>query len=464
MKADAGNVLNESNEANNTTTRTLVVGPDLTIFTLMAPATGAAGSTIAVSDTIKNQGAGQAAASRTRFYFSANSVLDAADVLLPDSRAVPVLATGQTNTGTTSVTIPSSASAGTYFIIGKADGEDVVAETSETNNTSARSIQIGADLLVSLLTVPGNGGADSTIVVSDTTKNQGGAGAGASMTRFYLSANGVLDTGDVLLGGRDVAPLAAGASSVATTTLAIPPGTASGAYYILAKADGDGAVQETSETNNTTPGSIQIGSDLVVSAMTAPAKSGAGLVITVTDTVTNQGGGSATSSATRFYLSSNSTLEVGDVLLAGVHQVPDLAVGASHAGTTSLLIPPVAPGAYYIIAKADADNVVIESRETNNTQARAIQIGGDLIVSTVTAPAKAGADAPFAVVDTTMNQGGGSVGPTVTKIYLSANTALDASDALVGSRVVPDLAAGAANASTRRWSQFPEARLQASTT
>ncbi len=447
-KADAAGVLTESNEANNTTTRTLVVGPDLMIFTLTAPAAGAAGSAVAVSDTVKNQGAGQAAASRTRFYFSTNSVLDAADVLLPDSRAVPVLAAGATNTGTTNVIIPPSANAGTYFIIGKADGDDAIAETSETNNTSARSIQIGADLLVSALTVPGNGGADSTIVVSDTTKNQGGAGAGASITRFYLSANGVFDTGDVLLGRRDVLPLAAGASSVASTTLAIPPGTASGAYYVLARADGDSTVPETSETNNTTPGAIQIGSDLVVSAMTAPAKSGAGMTIAVSDTVANQGGGSASPSATRFYLSVNSTLEAGDLLLAGAHQVPDLAVGASSTATTSVVIPPTAPGAYYIIAKADADNVVIEGRETNNTQARAIQIGGDLIVSAVTAPSKAGADAPFAVADTTMNQGGGPVGPTVTRIYLSANTVLDASDTLVGSRVIPDLAAGAMNAGT----------------
>ena len=124
------------------------------MFTLTAPATGAAGTTVTVTDTVKNQGAGQAAASRTRFYFSANSVLDAADVLLPDSRALPGLATGATNTGTTNVTIPSSAAQGTYFIIGKADGDGAIAETNETNNTSARSIQIGADLLVSALTVP----------------------------------------------------------------------------------------------------------------------------------------------------------------------------------------------------------------------------------------------------------------------------------------------------------------------
>ena len=151
---------------------------------------------------------------------------------------------------------------------------------------------------------------------------------------------------------------------------------------------------------------------------------------------------------TRFYLSANSTLDGGDVLLPGVHIAPDLAAGASASGSTTLVIPQTAPGPYNIIAKADADNVVIESRETNNTQARTIQIGGDLIVSTITAPAKAGADVPFAVSDTTTNQGGGPVGPTVTKIYLSANTTLDSSDPLVGSRAIPDLAAGATNAGT----------------
>jgi len=90
---------------------------------------------------------------------------------------------------------------------------------------------------------------------------------------------------------RDVPPLAAGATSVASTMLTIPPGTESGAYYTLAKADGDSSVLETSETNNTTPGAIQIGSDLVVSAITVPAKSGAGMTVTVVDTATNQGGG-----------------------------------------------------------------------------------------------------------------------------------------------------------------------------
>lgn len=442
-RADADNVLSESSESNNSTARLLLVGPDLAILSLSLPATGAAGGTIAVTDTVKNQGAGEAPASRTRFYLSANTSLDGGDVLLAEVRAVPPLAAGATSAGTTTVTIPPATGVGTHYVIAKADGDALVAEANETNNASARAIQIGADLVVSAMSVPGNGGADSTIVVSDTSRNQGAGVAAASVTRFYLSVNALLDASDALVGGRTVPLLAAGASSVASTTLAIPAGTAPGTYYIVAKADGDSSVPETSETNNTFARAIQIGSDLVVSAISLPAKTGVGMTIAVTNTVTNQGGGPASSSATRFYLSANSTLETGDVLLSGMQQVPDLAAGASYIGSTALLIPPTASGSYYVIAKADADGVVLESRETNNTLGRTIQIGGDLAVSSITAPTKAGADLPFVVSDTTVNQGGAAVGPTVTKVYLSTNAVFDAADVFVGSRAIPDLAAGA---------------------
>ena len=52
------------------------------------------------------------------------------------------------------------------------------------------------------------------------------------------------------IGSRAVPPLAAGASHAGTATLTIPGGTAGGFYYLIAKADGDGAVAEASELNN----------------------------------------------------------------------------------------------------------------------------------------------------------------------------------------------------------------------
>jgi hypothetical protein len=43
--------------------------------------------------------------------------------------------------------------------------------------------------------------------------------------------------------------------------------------------------------------------------------------------------------------------------------------------------PGSGPGAYYVIAQADADGTVVETSENDNATARAITIGPDLAVS-----------------------------------------------------------------------------------
>ncbi len=78
-----------------------------------------------------------------------------ADVVL-GTRAVPALAPGATDSGSTNVTLPTTLTGGTYYVIGKADGPGVIAETNETNNAMgpARAVLVGADMVVTL-DVPG---------------------------------------------------------------------------------------------------------------------------------------------------------------------------------------------------------------------------------------------------------------------------------------------------------------------
>src|SRR5204862_1301437 len=128
---------------------------------------------------------------------------------------------------------------------------------------------------------------------------------------------------------------------------------------------------ETQETNNTTARSVSVGGDLIVSALSVPATAGAGSAIAVSDSITNQGAGAVGASATRFYLSSNVTLDASDVPLGGARAVPALAAGATSSGSTVVTVPSnITAGTYYIIAKADADNTVVETQEANNTAAR----------------------------------------------------------------------------------------------
>ncbi len=450
-KADGDGTVFESSDANNTLARAISIGPDLTVSSLVVPATVAPGALVSVTDTVRNQGGGVAGATTTRFYLSTNISLDAGDTVLDGSRSVPPLAAGASSTGSASVAIPADLGVGTYYVIAKADADGAVAESSEANNTMARSVQSGADLVVSSLTVPSTVGAGTTIVVTDTTKNQGSAPAGISTTRFYLSTNLALDDADTLLGGgRPVAALGPGASSGGTTSLTIPAGLAVGTYYVIAKADADNAVAESAESNNTLARAISVGPDLTVSALQAPASIAAGSVIAVTDTVKNQGAGTAGASTTRFYLSTNFILDAADVMLDGVRAVPPLSPGFSSTGTTSVTVPAsLAVGTYYIIAKADADESVAETSENNNTNARSVAVGPDLTVSMLQAPLTVAAGAVITVSDTVKNLGASPAGASTTRFYLSTNFTLDTADIpLAGTRSVPALVPGGFNTGT----------------
>jgi hypothetical protein len=209
-----------------------------------------AGGPITVTETTSNQGAGPVGQSTTAFYLSTNTLYDPADQFL-GNRTVGALAASQSNTAQTPLVVPAGTAAGVYYVIGVADANGAVPESLENNNIrSSGTVHVGPDLTVTTLVGPPSAVAGSSISVSDTTKNQGGDTATVSLTRFYLSSNASLDVSDQLLGEREVLSLGPGLNGAGSAVLAIPASTAAGTYYIIAKADGDDAIQESLETNN----------------------------------------------------------------------------------------------------------------------------------------------------------------------------------------------------------------------
>ena len=167
------------------------------------------------------------------------------------TRPVASLGSAQTQTVTTILQIPSDVTTGSYFILARADVNNDVVESVESNNLNFASIKIGPDLTETALSVAGTAVAGGSINVTETTKNIGGGTAGTSTTRFYLSSNGLFDGNDVLICSREVGPLGAGATSLATTPCTIPADTVSGNRFLIGVVDGGNSVQETNETNNT---------------------------------------------------------------------------------------------------------------------------------------------------------------------------------------------------------------------
>ena len=422
------------------------VAPDLMVSSLTIPQRGAPGLVFLVTDTTINQGTGTAPSSTTSFYLSINSVLEASDPVVA-TRLVPELAAGTSSTGTTSVTLPDGLAPGSYSLFAKADGPGAVGETNEFNNARFGFIQIGPDITVAALSGPATAGAGSTIAVSDTTSNSGLGTASASITRFFLSADFNLDAGDVLLQGRAVPALDGGTSSTASTSLTIPAMTQDGTYYLIAKADGTDAVAESNETNNTRTVLIRVGPDLVISAATVPARAAAGSSIDVTETTQNSGTGNAVASTTGIYLSTNSLLDSADVRL-GTRAVPALAPGASSARTTSVTLPPVSAGTWYLLINADDERSVTETVETNNTRIISMLVGPDLSVASFTLPFTVAAGSTVSVGDSVKNLGAAAAGASVIRFYLSANSTFDSGDTLLGERAVGSLGAGLTSSGT----------------
>ena len=101
------------------------------------PATKVRGTSFSVTDTVENQSAFNAGASRVQYYLSLDVVKNAGDRLLTGFRAVAALAAHTASTGTMSVTIPPGTTAGSYFLLACADDAGQVIESVETNNCRA---------------------------------------------------------------------------------------------------------------------------------------------------------------------------------------------------------------------------------------------------------------------------------------------------------------------------------------
>jgi len=271
--ADDTKVVAETSETNNciaAQSTIVVLGPDLIESSVETYDSYVFRSgSFQVTDTVQNVGTEPAGASTTRYYLSSDAAIDAGDILLSGSRAVPALVAQATSTNTVTVTVPGTTPFGTYFVFACADYTKAVAETSETNNCelSPWVIEVmGPDLVEQSVsaseTVVPRGGS---FQVTDMAQNIGFEAAGTtSLTRYYLSLDYVKGPEDILLeGSRTVPALESNEISENTVTVTVPVTTPIGTYNLFACADDTGSVAETDELNNCfapgqVPGTIEV--------------------------------------------------------------------------------------------------------------------------------------------------------------------------------------------------------------
>ena len=151
--------------------------PDLVITDVSnPPASAVAGTSFNVTDTTANTGTATAGASTTSYRLSLDSAITGSDPLLSGTRSVPSLTAGTNSTGSTTVTIPTSLAAGTYFLGACADHANVVAEANETNNCRASTTTVlvsAAPKITALSPTAGPVGTSVTITGSGFGSTQG---------------------------------------------------------------------------------------------------------------------------------------------------------------------------------------------------------------------------------------------------------------------------------------------------
>jgi subtilisin family serine protease len=472
--ADDTAAIPETNESNNcrASTGTVQVTPasaDLVVSSVEDPSANTlSGGSFRATDITRNVGAANAAASTTQFYLSLNTIRDAGDVLLTGARGIPPLAPGAFSTNTVTVFIPSGTPAGPYYLLACADDLSVVTETNESNNcvASVRTTLLAlptADLAVTAVSDPPVAAVPGTSFwMTDTTLNVGPVSVPATTTRYVLSVDGVRSADDVVIGSRGMGALGPGVSSVGPGLATIPVGTATGTYFVLACADDTAQLVEANEINNcrAAAGTVAVApatADYVVTAVSEPPvtiPASAGFV--VTDTTQNAGTGGAPASTTRYYLSSNTVRDAGDVLLTGVRAVPALGAGAVSTGSVTATIPAnTAVGPYYLLACSDDTSAIPETNESNNcrastTTAQVTPASADLVVSSVDDPsANTLSGGSFRVTDITRNVGAANAGASTTRFYLSLDAVWSTGDVLLtGTRSIPPLSVNAWSSNT----------------
>ncbi len=449
--ADDWNYVSESNANNNVFYRAFTIGtPDLSVSSINV-SSGTPGSYLNFSYSLKNQGGAAAGYNYTAFYLSKDNKLDNADTYLGYDD-VAALGAGATRSESASVYLGSSLATGTYYLFVDTDGWDDVWESNENNNLAFKILTINPpqqDLVVSgITTKPATAGG--TLQFSYIAKNQGKAAiSGTTYTAFYLSKDTKLDGTDTYLNYDQLTGLAAGASVNRSGSVYLNSNLGAGTYYLFVKVDGWDDLAEANESNNLSYQAVTITGapkpDLSISDISALTGTLGGN-LSFTYTIDNKGNAIANASSTGFYLSKDTVFDQNDVYL-GLDAVNSLGAGTSSKESVSLpLAKTLAPGSYYLLARADNANTLNESNEGNNIAYQEVVIAAaalaDLTVTGITTRAGiAGNNLTFSY--SLKNQGKANAGATKSYLYLSKDTQLDSNDTYLGVDDVNALAIGA---------------------
>ncbi|MCP4712883.1 MAG: hypothetical protein GY869_30010, partial [Planctomycetes bacterium] len=409
---------------------------------------------------------------------SADGDLDAGDDdFLLGARADQSINLGQDQSRIYAVnlTLPANIPAGNYDLIAIVDANNDFAERDEWNNTDLQQDGLTVedpDLTGTISSVTASdpivGGERATVTVE--VVNDGNVKAEGDIDiSYYLSTDATFDGGDALIDQltENTISLNPDQTKSFSADLTLPEVQATGDYYVLAVIDSGDDVTESNEANNIAAGTIltieQAHIDLSgVFGTWDSADVIGGDSVEVTVDVTNNGNIDAEGQMDiSYYLSTDTVLDGGDVLLAeSVDQTVSLNPDGSQTYSTDVTLPMnMATANYYVLADIDSADSLDESNENNNLAAAepllitegSYDLTGEFTSVKTPDPAMGGDLAK--VVLTVTNEGNVRIDDTMDiGFYLSTDAILDGGDVLITELTDQNVAlnpAGSTNYSTK---------------
>lgn len=313
----------------------------------------------------------------------------------------------------------------------------------------------------------------SSFSVSATVRNLGNVEAPNSRVRYYLSSDTQYDSGDWAMrtsssssagsAYSSVSSIAAGSYRTVSRTIYVPANfNREGRHYILYRADADGQVTESNESNNVTAIAVDIirlGPDLTATNATfrnhegvtngSLTKGTTGYASFIMQNIGDEAVGLPGFSGplARIVLSNDATFSSDDTFLVGGGGFA-MSPGDSRSVSGNFTIPTsVSTGTKYLIFYADSDDRYNEDNEQNNTIVRTVQIVNaptqpDLYVDNEYVMTFSGEAEPGSVLFSRVrvyNGGSVSAGSSSLKYYLSRDTQKSSDDLYIGSASVSSI-------------------------
>ena len=383
--------------------------PDLTKSSNSLNKTSAyPGDRLDLSITVKNIGSASANSGYVYYYWQKGSRSYTSSYKVGSDSYGALSPTGTSNESF-SYTIPSSASAGTYYFCYYIDATGTTNESNEGNNKYYYTVTVNEppkpDLIIQDISVSSLRVAGQSATITATIKNQGNASADSFKIKYYVDNQYIGD--DTLSFG-----LGIGSSDNESISYTAP---SSGNHTIKVIADSGSEISESSESNNIREETFSWADppkpDLIVQDISVSSPRVAGQSATITATIKNQGNASAGSFKIRYYVDNQ---YIGDDTLT-------FGLGAGSSDPETINFTAATSGNHNIKVVADSGSEISESSESNNTREDTFYWNEpprpDLIVQDISASTPLVVGKPATITVTLKNQGNADAGSFKVSYY-----------------------------------------------